>query len=112
MSVQLLLVLACGILALVYGGLTIASVLRQSAGTARMREIAAAIQQGAGAYLNRQYTTVAILGAVLFLVLGFVLDWPTAFGFLVGAFLSGIAGYTGMSISVRANVRTAEAARS
>ena len=66
MSVQLLLVLACGILALVYGGLTIATVLRQSAGNARMQEIAAAIQEGARAYLNRQYTTIAMVGVVIF----------------------------------------------
>ena len=107
----LIFALACAIAALIYGGLSIKWVLAQPSGNDRMREIAAAIQQGANAYLNRQYMTIGIVGSVLFVVLGFVLDWPTAFGFLVGALLSGLAGYTGMWISVRANVRTAEAAR-
>ncbi|MDB5862792.1 MAG: pyrophosphatase [Betaproteobacteria bacterium] len=107
----LIFAVACAVAALVYGAWSIKWVLAQPSGNDRMREIAAAIQQGAQAYLNRQYTTIAVVGAVLFVVLGLVLNWPTAFGFLFGAFLSGLAGYTGMYISVRANVRTAEAAR-
>ena len=110
-SYGLIFALGCAVAALLYSGWSIKWVLAQPSGNDRMREIAAAIQQGANAYLNRQYTTIGIVGVVLFVVLGFVLDWPTAIGFLIGAVLSALAGYTGMSISVRANVRTAEAAR-
>ncbi|MBI5174341.1 MAG: sodium-translocating pyrophosphatase [Candidatus Melainabacteria bacterium] len=104
-------VLGCGAVALAYGGWAGSSVLSLSPGNERMQQIAAAIQEGASAYMNRQYTTVAGVGAVLFIIIGLTLNWVTAAGFLVGAVLSALSGFVGMYVSVRANVRTAEAAR-
>jgi len=101
----------CGLLAVVYGLVTSRQVLSQPAGDARMQDIAAAIQEGAKAYLGRQYTAIGVVGAVVAVVLAFTLGTLSTVSFLVGAVLSGVAGYVGMTISVRANVRTAEAAR-
>jgi len=111
MSSVFLLIIGCGFLALLYGTYAIRSVLAAAAGTDRMQEIAAAIQEGANAYLNRQYKAIAFVGIVIGVILGFLLGLPVAVGYFIGAILSGATGFIGMNISVRANVRTAEAAR-
>ncbi len=104
------LVIACGFLSIVYGIVTSAQLLAADAGSVRMQEISAAIAEGAQAYLKRQYLTIALVGVVIFVLLYLLLSWPVAIGFLIGAVLSGAAGFIGMNVSVRANVRTAQAA--
>jgi K(+)-stimulated pyrophosphate-energized sodium pump len=110
MDQALMLALGCAVLALIYGGMTIMWVLAKPTGNDHMRAIASAVQEGASAYLNRQYSTIAVVGVALFVVIWLTLDLLTAVGFAIGAVLSAVAGYIGMNISVRSNVRTAQAA--
>ena len=114
MNQFLLFAIISSFVAIVYGLFLAKSILKKSPGNTRMQEIAKAIQEGASAYLNKQYKTISIIAVILFFIIGFVpkLGWTMAFGFLVGAVFSALAGYIGMNVSVRANVRTTEAARS
>jgi len=112
MSIELIFALACAGAAILYGAFSVQWILAKPSGSARMQEIASAIQEGAKAYLNRQYTTIGMAGIVVLVLIGIFIGWPTAIGFAIGAVFSGMAGYIGMNISVRSNVRTAEAANS
>ena len=114
MNLALTLIFVCGIIAIVYGVFSCKWILNQPSGNKEMLVISNAIKRGAVAFLNRQYFAIGTVGIILFLILGFVphLGWPTALSFAIGAIFSGAAGYIGMNVSVRANVRTAEAAKS
>src|ERR1700722_13495857 len=112
MSYAFEFVIASGVLALLYGVVMIRSILSLSSGTEEMQKIAAAIQEGARAYLNRQYQMITLVGVIICALLTWLLGIYVGIGFLIGAILSGVAGYVGMNVSVRSNVRTTEAARS
>src|SRR5437764_1632201 len=103
-------IVVCGLLSIAYGVWATMSVMSADAGSAKMQEISAAVREGAQAYLKRQYTTIGIVGIVIFVIVGLLLGWLVALGFLIGAVLSGSAGFIGLNVSVRANVRTAQAA--
>src|SRR5262249_2795579 len=108
--VALWAIIGCGVLAIVYGVWAIQSVMSADAGSQKMQEIAAATREGAQGYLKRQETTLAGAGIIIFIIVGFLLGWLVALGFAIGAVLSAAAGFIGMNVSVRANVRTAQAA--
>jgi len=110
-NIAIIFALGSGLVAIIYGLILAKVILGKSAGNEKMQEIAGAIQQGASAYLARQYKTISFVAAILFVILGLALNWTTAIGFLIGAILSALAGFIGMNISVRANVRVAEAAK-
>ncbi|MDO9053525.1 MAG: sodium/proton-translocating pyrophosphatase, partial [Gallionella sp.] len=111
MSDGLVFALLCAVVAILYGVFSIKWILAKPTGSEQMRSIAAAIQEGASAYLSRQYLTISIVGAILFVIIFAALGWQTAVGFAIGALLSGAAGFIGMNVSVRDNIRTAEAAK-
>ena len=112
MTIMQTFIILCGIAAVLYGIVTSRQILSLNPGNEKMQEIAKAIQEGAKAYLNRQYLTISIVGFVIFFLIWIIFDLFSAIGFLIGAFFSGAAGYVGMNISVRSNVRTTKAARS
>ena len=112
MTLMQIFILLCGLAALIYGLITSRQILSLSPGNEKMKEIAKAIQEGARAYLNRQYITISIVGLIIFVIIWILFGLSSALGFFIGAFFSGAAGYVGMNISVRSNVRTTQAASS